>query len=72
MFKATRWLAASVFLLSMIGTFLCAFLLKNALLCIICVIIQALALMWYGLSYIPFARQLVSGFVTRTCGDCAA
>lgn len=65
MFKATRWLAALIFVLSMIATFLCAFLLKNPILCIVCVVVQMLALVWYSLSYIPFARSMAKSVLGK-------
>lgn len=59
MCAATRFIATIVYLLAIILTLLSAFLAKSALLVILCLIIQLLALIWYTLSYIPGARFLV-------------
>ena len=59
MFAETRWIATSVYLLTMIMTFVCALAIKSPGLTIVSVIIQYLAMIWYGLSYIPYARDLV-------------
>lgn len=59
MFEETRWIATSVYLLSMVMTIVAAAALKSAPLVIICCIFQYLAMIWYGLSYIPFARSAV-------------
>jgi F0F1-type ATP synthase assembly protein I len=67
MLKPTRYIAAIVFVASMIGT-LCAVFVPatpNKVLVIVCVIIQFCALWWYSLSYIPFARKLVSSLLGR-------
>ncbi|KAI8816081.1 Got1/Sft2-like family-domain-containing protein [Fimicolochytrium jonesii] len=58
MFDASRLTASIIFLLSMIATLVVAFTLKNVLVTIIFCFIQFLALLWYSLSYIPFARDL--------------
>lgn len=59
MFEETRLIATIVYLLSMIATFVIALALKIAWLTIISVLIQYLAMTWYGLSYIPFARNAI-------------
>eukprot|EP01108_Squamamoeba_japonica_P006985 TRINITY_DN57_c0_g1_i1.p1 TRINITY_DN57_c0_g1~~TRINITY_DN57_c0_g1_i1.p1 ORF type:complete len:170 (+),score=25.80 TRINITY_DN57_c0_g1_i1:124-633(+) len=60
MTKPTRYIAAIIYVLSLIGTLCAAFIPEkpNALLCIVCVIVQFCALFWYSLSYIPFARRM--------------
>lgn len=63
MFEETRWIATGIFLLSMILTFVVALVLKIAWLTLICVFIQYLAMTWYGLSYIPFARNAIKRLV---------
>nr|CCC91760.1 conserved hypothetical protein [Trypanosoma congolense IL3000] len=59
MFSEGRWLATTVFVLSMISTILVAVLLGSALLVLLLCVVQFLAMMWYVLSYIPFARTAV-------------
>mmetsp|Transcript_2079 Transcript_2079/g.2307 ORF Transcript_2079/g.2307 Transcript_2079/m.2307 type:complete len:163 (-) Transcript_2079:90-578(-) len=63
MFKNTRIFATIMFLLAMAMTLTFAFWLKNAGLCILGVILQFLALTWYSLSYIPYARTLIKNCV---------
>jgi len=62
MCATTRIIATIVYLLAIVLTLLAAFLAKQALLVILCLIIQLLALTWYTLSYIPGAR-----FVVKKC-----
>eukprot|EP00457_Paulinella_chromatophora_P011132 gb/GEZN01011258.1/.p1 GENE.gb/GEZN01011258.1/~~gb/GEZN01011258.1/.p1 ORF type:complete len:188 (-),score=14.88 gb/GEZN01011258.1/:612-1139(-) len=58
MFEKSRWIATTVFLLSMLLTIVVAFAVKNPGLVLVCVIIQACALFWYALSYIPYGRAM--------------
>ncbi|GFO15332.1 vesicle transport protein [Plakobranchus ocellatus] len=59
MFAKTRVIATIMVLVMFVLTLVCAFAIKNAPLTIICCILQFLALTWYSLSYIPFARDAV-------------
>lgn len=59
MFAPTRAIATCVVLAFLVLTLMAAFWWKNALLTIIFCIIQFLAMTWYSLSYIPFARDAV-------------
>ncbi|PBJ71242.1 putative vesicle transport protein SFT2B-like [Trypanosoma cruzi] len=59
MFAEKRWIATTVYLVSVILTILCAILLHNALLVLLLCLLQCGALIWYMLSYIPFARNAV-------------
>ncbi|KAJ3173856.1 hypothetical protein HDU87_007359 [Geranomyces variabilis] len=58
MMDASRLTASLIFITAMVVTLVVAFTLKNVLLTLICCLIQFLALFWYSLSYIPFARDL--------------
>uniref|UniRef100_A0A6B2LMW9 Vesicle transport protein n=1 Tax=Arcella intermedia TaxID=1963864 RepID=A0A6B2LMW9_9EUKA len=62
MFKKTRVIATVVFLVALVLTLVLAFTVHIPVLILVCVIIQALAFAWYGLSYIPFAREAVKKF----------
>jgi len=42
----------------------------RALIIIVLIIIQMLALIWYMLSFIPYARDFVADLCRRTCCDC--
>jgi hypothetical protein len=59
MFEEKRQIATGVYLLTMVLTFIAALVIKSPALTIVCCIIQYLAMIWYGLSYIPFARDAV-------------
>ena len=59
MFEDTRLIATIVYLASMVLTLVAAFAIKIPTLVIVCAIIQYLALIWYGLSYIPYARTAI-------------
>lgn len=59
MFEETRLIATIMFLSMMVLTFIAALAIKWVWLTIICCILQYLAMGWYGLSYIPYARTVV-------------
>ncbi|KAI0035753.1 SFT2-domain-containing protein [Vararia minispora EC-137] len=59
MFKPVR-IAATIVFLAMIGLiFVGAFVIGNGVVCIIFVVLEYLAFLWYTLSYIPYARTAV-------------
>jgi hypothetical protein len=60
MFDPTRLIATIVFILSVVMTLVSAIVIKIGLLVLLFVIIQFLALAWYTISYIPFARQAIT------------
>jgi len=62
MLAPTRLIATIIYFAAMIMTLVAAFVVKSALLVIIFLIIQAGALTWYTLSYVPGAR-----FVVKKC-----
>ncbi|KAK7108092.1 vesicle transport protein SFT2A-like [Littorina saxatilis] len=59
MFAKTRIIATLLVLLLLVLTLVCAFAIKNGALTIVCCVLQFLALTWYSLSYIPYARDVV-------------
>ncbi|CAK9298964.1 unnamed protein product [Gordionus sp. m RMFG-2023] len=59
MFKETRLITTIIYIVCMIFTLLAAFLWKKKILVLIFCIMQFLALIWYSLSYIPYARNVV-------------
>ncbi|CAH8602499.1 unnamed protein product [Schistosoma bovis] len=65
MFQETRIFAAVIMLVCLVLTIVFA-LLGLRLLCLIFCILQSLALTWYSLSYIPYARDAVK----RLCSSC--
>ncbi|KLT45868.1 SFT2-domain-containing protein [Cutaneotrichosporon oleaginosum] len=64
MFKPVRIVATILMLVSLVLTFVIAFLVGGGV-AIIFVIIQWLAMLWYSLSYIPYARDAVKGLFNR-------
>lgn len=63
MFDETRRIATVVYLLTMVLTFVVALALKIAWLVILMVFIQYMAMLWYSISYIPFARDAVKKII---------
>lgn len=59
MFKPVRIVATIVFLAMIAMIFISAFVLGNGTLCIIFVVLEYIAFLWYTLSYIPYARTAV-------------
>ncbi|KAI9446675.1 SFT2-domain-containing protein [Lactarius indigo] len=59
MFKPVRVVATIIFLAMIIMIFVSAFVLSSGTLCIIFVVLEYLAFLWYTLSYIPYARTAV-------------
>lgn len=59
MFASTRWIATVVMLASLILTLVSAFVLDSGILVLLFIVIQFLAMLWYSISYIPFARDAV-------------
>lgn len=58
MFKGYRIGATMGFLFFMVMTLVSAFYLQSAPATLLCVVCQSAALLWYTLSYIPYARTL--------------
>ncbi|KAH9997502.1 SFT2-domain-containing protein [Russula vinacea] len=59
MFKPVRVVASIVFLVMVIMIFISVFVIGSSTLCIIFVVLEYLAFLWYTLSYIPYARTAV-------------
>ncbi|KAJ8618740.1 hypothetical protein MRB53_014926 [Persea americana] len=60
MLDPVRIYATAIYIASMIIALFCAFYVHNKLLTLLAIILEFGALVWYGLSYIPFARSMVS------------
>jgi hypothetical protein len=67
MIDPNRIIATLVMLVTIVLTFLAAFLWESGGLCILFVILQFLAFTWYCLSYIPYARDCVIKTATACC-----
>ncbi|KAG2374923.1 hypothetical protein C9374_010297 [Naegleria lovaniensis] len=59
MAKPDRAIPSALFIASMVLTLICVFAMPIALLIILLVITQAVGLVWYVISYIPFAQQIL-------------
>uniref|UniRef100_A0A7R9YT22 Vesicle transport protein n=1 Tax=Chlamydomonas euryale TaxID=1486919 RepID=A0A7R9YT22_9CHLO len=60
MFENHRIYATVTFLAAIVATLLVAFLLENAALCIVLLVIQMCALAWYCITWIPGAQTAVA------------
>ncbi|XP_062853131.1 SFT2 domain containing 2a [Trichomycterus rosablanca] len=70
MFDKTRALATIMMTACLVLTLCAAFWWKIFGLALLFVILQSLAFTWYGLSYIPFARDAILKFFSMTCSMC--
>eukprot|EP00824_Muranothrix_gubernata_P007702 TRINITY_DN19806_c0_g1_i1.p1 TRINITY_DN19806_c0_g1~~TRINITY_DN19806_c0_g1_i1.p1 ORF type:complete len:179 (+),score=25.38 TRINITY_DN19806_c0_g1_i1:29-538(+) len=68
MVKRTRILATIIYVVAMGMTLFCAIKIRKAPLVLICIFIQFCALIWYCLSYIPYARRFVRSCCESTLG----
>ena len=77
MFSKNRWIATSVYICLILATLYVATQTEGQLddklrklLIILCIVLQYLAAMWYGLSFIPFGRTVMKNLIAFTCcGD---
>ncbi|VFQ73042.1 unnamed protein product [Cuscuta campestris] len=65
MFDTVRVFATVIYVTCVVLTLVCALLFHSMILSIVAIICEVLALIWYGLSYIPLARRMVSNMITR-------
>ncbi|CAH9111867.1 unnamed protein product [Cuscuta epithymum] len=65
MFDPIRVFATVLYFICVVLTLVCALLIHSVILSILAIICEVLALLWYGLSYIPFARKVVTNMTTR-------
>jgi hypothetical protein len=59
MMDVKRRTATLVYLASLVLTIVAAFLVKSRLLCLLCIAVQYMALLWYSLSYIPYGQSML-------------
>ncbi|KAF3432835.1 hypothetical protein FNV43_RR23937 [Rhamnella rubrinervis] len=67
MFDSVRIYATAIYLGCVVIALIFALLIHNKILTIIAIISEICALIWYSLSYIPFARRMVSELMIRWC-----
>ena len=65
MMSPERRTASLIYVVSLIGTLSCVFVLKVQLLSFAFVVVQFTALTWYMLSYVPYGQQCLKRLVTR-------
>ncbi|XP_028793314.1 vesicle transport protein SFT2B, partial [Neltuma alba] len=68
MLDPVRIYATAIFIASIIIALICALYAHNKLLTLLAIILEFGALVWYSLSYIPFARSMVSKILV-SCFD---
>ncbi|CAL9231311.1 unnamed protein product [Arabidopsis halleri] len=68
MLDPARIYATALYLASIIIALFCALYVRNKLLTLLAIILEFTGLIWYSLSYIPFARTMVSRIFV-TCFD---
>ncbi|KAH1233898.1 Vesicle transport protein SFT2B [Glycine max] len=68
MLDPARIYATAIYIASMIIALFCALYVHNKLLTLLAIILEFGALVWYSLSYIPFARAMVSKIMV-SCFD---
>ncbi|KAI7743334.1 hypothetical protein M8C21_032519 [Ambrosia artemisiifolia] len=65
MFDPVRIYATSIYIGFVVLALICALLIHSKLLTMIAILCEICALIWYSLSYIPFARSIVSKVTIR-------
>ncbi|AQK53110.1 Got1/Sft2-like vescicle transport protein family [Zea mays] len=68
MLDSVRIYATAIYIASIIIALFCAIYVRSKLLTLVAIILEFGALIWYSLSYIPFARSIVSKVMT-SCFD---
>ncbi|CAL5206540.1 unnamed protein product [Lathyrus oleraceus] len=67
MFDPVRVFATSIYLGCVVIALICALLIHSKVLTLLAIIVEIGALIWYSLSYIPFARRMVSNLMIKLC-----
>ncbi|URE21585.1 Got1/Sft2-like family [Musa troglodytarum] len=67
MLDPVRIYATAIYVGSAIVALVCALWIHSKMLTLIAIIIEICALVWYSLSYVPFARRMVSELFASCC-----
>ncbi|XP_031504872.1 uncharacterized protein LOC116267329 isoform X1 [Nymphaea colorata] len=67
MFDPVRLYATVVYIICVILALVCALWFQSKILTLLAIICEICALIWYSLSYIPFARRMVSQLFISCC-----
>ena len=65
MFDGKRWLSSTIYLASLVLTLVSALVLHSVILCLLCIVIQFCAFVWYCLSYIPYGQAILMRMLGR-------
>ncbi|GFP93381.1 hypothetical protein PHJA_001482500 [Phtheirospermum japonicum] len=68
MLDQVRIFATAIYIASIIIALFCALYVRNKLLTLLAIVFEFGALVWYSLSYIPFAQSMVSK-IMAACFD---
>ncbi|XP_063936455.1 uncharacterized protein LOC108225062 [Daucus carota subsp. sativus] len=67
MFDPVRMYATTIYIGCVVLALICALLIHSKVLTLIVIICEICAFIWYSLSYIPFARRIISELTIRLC-----
>ncbi|XVF10048.1 hypothetical protein REPUB_Repub07fG0150000 [Reevesia pubescens] len=67
MFDSVRVYATAIYIGFVVLALICALWIQSKILTLLAIICEICALIWYCLSYIPFARRIVSDLMIRFC-----
>ncbi|XP_010421232.1 PREDICTED: vesicle transport protein SFT2B-like [Camelina sativa] len=67
MLDPVRIYATSIYIGCVVIALICALLIHSKILTFLAILCEICALIWYSLSYIPFARRMVSEIMIRLC-----
>lgn len=67
MFDPVRIYATVIYIGCVVLALIFALLIHSKILTVFAIIFEICALIWYGLSYIPFAQRMVSSLMIRLC-----
>ncbi|KAL4429989.1 hypothetical protein ABPG77_004359 [Micractinium sp. CCAP 211/92] len=65
MFDGKRWVATSLYLGSLVCTLVAAIVFHSVILCLLCIIVQFCAFIWYAASYVPYAQAFILRMLGR-------
>ncbi|MQM14699.1 hypothetical protein Taro_047636 [Colocasia esculenta] len=67
MLDPVRIYATAIYVGSVVLALACALVIRSKIFTLIAIIIEICALVWYSLSYVPFARRMVSELLASCC-----
>ncbi|XWS48540.1 hypothetical protein CRYUN_Cryun13aG0086900 [Craigia yunnanensis] len=67
MFDSVRVYATAIYIGFVLLALICALWIQSKILALLAIICEICSLIWYCLSYIPFARRIVSDLMIRFC-----